>query len=114
MNAFEKAIDCIIGGLESNKILSLEKRSIVAHHEAGHAVAGLFLDIIPRTSGGLGIFAQYLPKEVFLRTQALMESIVYQQVLVDGAFERTLALLREKKSSRRCGQSAAEKGNNNP
>jgi AFG3 family protein len=70
---FEKATDRIIGGLESNKIMSAE----VAHHEAGHAIAGWFLEhadpllkvtIIPRTSGALG-FAQYLPKEVFLRTQ---------------------------------------------
>jgi AFG3 family protein len=74
---FEKATDRIIGGLESNKIMSDHDRAIVAHHEAGHAVAGWFLEhadpllkvtIIPRTSGALG-FAQYLPKEVFLRTQ---------------------------------------------
>lgn len=73
---FEKAIDRIIGGLESNKIMSKDEQSIVAYHEAGHAVAGWFLEhadplmkvtIIPRSSGALG-FAQYLPKEVFLRT----------------------------------------------
>ena len=71
MDDFEKAIDRIIGGLESNKIMSADERSIVAHHEAGHAIAGWFLEhadpllkvtIIPRTSGALG-FAQYLPKE---------------------------------------------------
>jgi AFG3 family protein len=39
MADFEKATDRIIGGLESNKIMSVEERSIVAHHEAGHAVA---------------------------------------------------------------------------
>mmetsp|Transcript_7972 Transcript_7972/g.16617 ORF Transcript_7972/g.16617 Transcript_7972/m.16617 type:complete len:415 (-) Transcript_7972:1044-2288(-) len=81
---FEKAIDRIIGGLESNKIMSEEERSIVAHHEAGHAVAGWFLEhadplmkvtIIPRTSGALG-FAQYLPKEVFLRTEKQIMDIV--------------------------------------
>jgi AFG3 family protein len=84
MNDFEKATDRIIGGLESNKIMSKEERSIVAHHEAGHAVAGWFLEhadallkvtIIPRTSGALG-FAQYLPKEVFLRTQDQIMDIV--------------------------------------
>jgi AFG3 family protein len=77
MDDFEKATDRIIGGLESNKIMSDEERSIVAHHEAGHAVAGWFLEhadpllkvtIVPRSSGALG-FAQYLPKEVFLRTR---------------------------------------------
>ncbi|KAL3908954.1 MAG: hypothetical protein SGILL_008283, partial [Bacillariaceae sp.] len=84
MDDFEKATDRIIGGLESNKIMSVEERSIVAHHEAGHAIAGWFLEhadpllkvtIIPRTSGALG-FAQYLPKEVFLRTQEEIMDIV--------------------------------------
>jgi AFG3 family protein len=81
---FEKATDRIIGGLESNKIMSDNERQIVAHHEAGHAVAGWFLEhadpllkvtIIPRTSGALG-FAQYLPKEVFLRTEDQIMDIV--------------------------------------
>jgi AFG3 family protein len=84
MEDFEKATDRIIGGLESNKIMSKEERSIVAHHEAGHAVAGWFLEhadpllkvtIIPRSSGALG-FAQYLPKEVFLRTREQIMDIV--------------------------------------
>lgn len=81
---FERATDRIIGGLESNKIMSQHDREIVAHHEAGHAVAGWFLEhadpllkvtIIPRTSGALG-FAQYLPKEVFLRTEQQIMDIV--------------------------------------
>jgi len=84
MDDFEKATDRIVGGLESNKIMSVEERAIVAHHEAGHAVAGWFLEhadpllkvtIIPRTSGALG-YAQYLPKEVFLRTQDQIMDIV--------------------------------------
>ena len=84
MDDFEKATDRIIGGLESNKIMSEEERSIVAHHEAGHAIAGWFLEhadpllkvtIIPRSSGALG-YAQYLPKEVFLRTQDQIMDIV--------------------------------------
>eukprot|EP00577_Skeletonema_sp_RCC1716_P003515 CAMPEP_0113427880 /NCGR_PEP_ID=MMETSP0013_2-20120614/31552_1 /TAXON_ID=2843 ORGANISM="Skeletonema costatum, Strain 1716" /NCGR_SAMPLE_ID=MMETSP0013_2 /ASSEMBLY_ACC=CAM_ASM_000158 /LENGTH=1000 /DNA_ID=CAMNT_0000316365 /DNA_START=29 /DNA_END=3031 /DNA_ORIENTATION=+ /assembly_acc=CAM_ASM_000158 len=84
MDDFEAAIDRIIGGLESNKIMSVDEKSIVAHHEAGHAVAGWFLEhadpllkvtIIPRSSGALG-YAQYLPKEVFLRTQDQIMDIV--------------------------------------
>lgn len=117
MEDFQKATDRIIGGLESNKIMSKDERSIVAYHEAGHAgkwtmryefclfvqnlwreivvvlpvsfcmqhtVAGWFLEhadpllkvtIIPRSSGALG-FAQYLPKEVFLRTQKQIMDIV--------------------------------------
>lgn len=48
-----------------------------AYHEAGHAVAGWNLEhadpllkvtIVPRSSGSLG-FAQYLPKEIFLRSK---------------------------------------------
>ena len=81
---FEKATDRIIGGLESNKIMSKEERNIVAHHEAGHAVAGWFLEhadpllkvtIIPRSNGALG-YAQYLPKEIYLRTQEQIMDIV--------------------------------------
>ena len=81
---FEKATDRIIGGLASNKIMSEQERRIVAHHEAGHAMAGWFLEhadpilkvtIIPRTSGALG-FAQYLPKEVYLRSQEQIMDVV--------------------------------------
>lgn len=84
MDDFEKATDRIIGGLESNKVMSDDEKAIVAHHEAGHAVAGWFLEhadpllkvtIIPRSSGALG-YAQYLPKEVFLRTQEQIMDIV--------------------------------------
>jgi len=94
MDDFEKATDRIIGGLESNKIMSVEEKSIVAHHEAGHAVAGWFLEhadpllkvtIIPRSSGALG-YAQYLPKEVFLRTQEQIMHIV-QMALAGRAAE---------------------------
>eukprot|EP00818_Percolomonas_sp_WS_P003509 CAMPEP_0117451848 /NCGR_PEP_ID=MMETSP0759-20121206/9240_1 /TAXON_ID=63605 /ORGANISM="Percolomonas cosmopolitus, Strain WS" /LENGTH=844 /DNA_ID=CAMNT_0005244503 /DNA_START=388 /DNA_END=2922 /DNA_ORIENTATION=+ len=72
MHHFETAIDKIIGGLEKkNKVLSQEERNIVAHHEAGHATVGWFLEhsdpllkvsIVPRGSGALG-YAQYLPQE---------------------------------------------------
>jgi len=94
MDDFEKATDRIIGGLESNKIMSADEKSIVAHHEAGHAVAGWFLEhadpllkvtIIPRSSGALG-YAQYLPKEVFLRTQEQIMHIV-QMALAGRAAE---------------------------
>jgi AFG3 family protein len=81
---FEKATDRVIGGLESHKLMSPEEKGIVAHHEAGHAVAGWFLEhadpvlkvtIIPRSSGALG-FAQYLPKETYLRTKAQILDMV--------------------------------------
>ncbi|MCG8476491.1 MAG: AAA family ATPase, partial [Cytophagales bacterium] len=72
---FFNAIDRVIGGLEKkNKIISPEEKKIVAYHEAGHAVAGWFLEhadplvkvsIVPRGVAALG-YAQYLPKEQYL------------------------------------------------
>ncbi|KAM8876528.1 mitochondrial inner membrane m-AAA protease component AFG3L1-like isoform 3-T3 [Synchiropus picturatus] len=74
---FEQAVDRVIGGLEKNtRVLQLPERTTVAYHEAGHAVAGWFLEhadpllkvsIVPRGKG-LG-YAQYLPKEQFLFSQ---------------------------------------------
>jgi AFG3 family protein len=75
MQDFHDAIDRVIGGLEKkNKIISPEEKRIVAYHEAGHAVAGWYLEhadplvkvsIVPRGVAALG-YAQYLPKEQFL------------------------------------------------
>ena len=85
MQDFQDAIDRVIGGLEKkNKLISPEEKEIVAYHEAGHAVAGWFLEhadplvkvsIVPRGIAALG-YAQYLPKEQFLyRTEQLTDSI---------------------------------------
>lgn len=78
MDHFEAAIDRIIGGLEKkNKVISKEERKTVAYHEAGHAVAGWFLEhaepllkvtIVPRGTAALG-FAQYVPNENLLMTK---------------------------------------------
>ncbi|AYA38609.1 ATP-dependent metallopeptidase FtsH/Yme1/Tma family protein [Hymenobacter oligotrophus] len=75
MQDFQDAIDRVIGGLEKkNKLISPEEKKIVAYHEAGHAIAGWFLEhadplvkvsIVPRGVAALG-YAQYLPKEQFL------------------------------------------------
>lgn len=72
---FELAIERVIAGLErKSRVLSPEEKTIVAHHEAGHAIVGWFLEhcdpllkvsIIPRGVGALG-YAQYLPKEKYL------------------------------------------------
>lgn len=85
MKDFEDAIDRVIGGLEKkNKIISPEEKKIVAYHEAGHAVAGWFLEhadplvkvsIVPRGIAALG-YAQYLPKEQFLyQTEQLVDEM---------------------------------------
>lgn len=71
---FESASERVIGGLEKGKKLNDKERSVVAHHEAGHAVVGWFLEgtdpilkvsILPRSKGALG-FAQFLPNETHL------------------------------------------------
>jgi AFG3 family protein len=78
MDHFEAAIDRIIGGLEKkNRVISKLQRRTVAYHEAGHAVAGWFLEhtepllkvtIVPRGTSALG-FAQYVPNDNLLMTK---------------------------------------------
>jgi cell division protease FtsH len=85
MQDFQDAIDRVIGGLEKKtKIISSEEKKIVAYHEAGHAIAGWFLEhadplvkvsIVPRGVAALG-YAQYLPKEQFLyQTEQVLEEM---------------------------------------
>jgi cell division protease FtsH len=76
MQDFNYAIDRVVGGLEKkNKIILPEEKEIIAYHEAGHAIAGWFLEhahplvkltIVPRGVAALG-YAQYLPKEKYIR-----------------------------------------------
>lgn len=71
---FEAAIERVVAGLEKKtQVLGPEEKKTVAYHEAGHAVAGWFLEhadpllkvsIIPRGKG-LG-YAMYLPREQYL------------------------------------------------
>ncbi|MBD1393503.1 ATP-dependent zinc metalloprotease FtsH [Mucilaginibacter glaciei] len=75
MKDFQDAIDRVIGGLEKkNTLITPEEKKVVAYHEAGHAIAGWFLEhtdplvkvsIVPRGVAALG-YAQYLPNERFL------------------------------------------------
>ena len=75
---FNQARDRIVGGLErKSKIISAKEKVIVAHHEAGHAVASWYLEhvealvkvsIIPRGKS-LGA-AWYLPEERQIVTKA--------------------------------------------
>lgn len=72
INHLERSIDRVIAGIEHrSRVLSDFEKKVVAHHEAGHAVAGWFLQranplmkvsIIPRSGSALG-YAQYLPPE---------------------------------------------------
>lgn len=85
MDDFNDAIDRVIGGLEKkNKIILPEEKKVIAYHESGHAVAGWFLEhahplvkvtIVPRGVAALG-YAQYLPKEMYIRnTDHLMDDM---------------------------------------
>ncbi|MDC0510844.1 ATP-dependent zinc metalloprotease FtsH, partial [bacterium] len=78
LDDFEGAVDRTIAGIErKTKILSPEEKKVIAYHEAGHAVAGWYLEhsdpllkvsIVPRGEGALG-YAQYVPKEAFLKSR---------------------------------------------
>ncbi|CAJ0956672.1 unnamed protein product, partial [Mesorhabditis belari] len=82
MKNFEMAIERVVAGMEKkSQVLQPEEKRTVAYHEAGHAIAGWFLQfadpllkvsIIPRGKG-LG-YAQYLPKEQYLySTEQLLD-----------------------------------------
>ena len=74
---FEQAIERVIGGLEKKtQVLQPGEKMTVAYQEAGHVVAGWFLEhadpllkvsIVPRGKG-LG-YAQCLPREQYLYTR---------------------------------------------
>jgi cell division protease FtsH len=83
---FLDAVDRIIGGLErKNKIISVEEKSTIAYHEAGHATVSWLLEyasplvkvtIIPR-GRALGA-AWYLPEERQLTTrEQILDEIAY-------------------------------------
>jgi len=83
---FLDAVDRIIGGLErKNKIISIEEKSTIAYHEAGHATVSWLLEyasplvkvtIIPR-GRALGA-AWYLPEERQLTTrEQILDEIAY-------------------------------------
>ena len=85
MEDFNDAVDRVIGGLEKkNKLISPEEKAIIAHHEAGHAICGWYLEhanplvkvtIVPRGVAALG-YAQYLPKEQYLyNTEQLLDDM---------------------------------------
>ncbi|KAG5496903.1 hypothetical protein GH5_01410 [Leishmania sp. Ghana 2012 LV757] len=77
LSHLERSIDRVLAGIEHrSRALSDFEKNVVAHHEAGHAVAGWFLNradplmkvsIVPRGGSALG-YAQYLPNENFTRT----------------------------------------------
>ena len=82
---FDYAIERVVAGVaKKSRVLAAVEKRIVAYHEAGHAVVGWLLEhtdallrvsIVQRTNAALG-FAQYLPQDRYLHSQAeLMERV---------------------------------------
>jgi len=75
---FDAAIERIVAGLEKrNRLLGPRERTIVAHHEMGHALVGMLVpgtdvvqkvSIIPRGVGALGYTIQRPTEDRFLMT----------------------------------------------
>jgi len=86
MPEVDEAIDRVIAGPEKrSRVVSETERKLVAYHEAGHAIVGLYLEnadtvhkvtIVPR--GNAGGYTVMLPKEdrFFMRKTELMERII--------------------------------------
>ena len=80
---FEEAADRLTAGIERrSKVLSEEERTIVAHHEAGHAIVAALvphtdplhkITIIPRALGSLGFTMQLPVEDRSLQTKPELE-----------------------------------------
>ena len=81
---FTQAVERIIAGLEKkNRVLTVNERRIVAHHEMGHAIVAIALpgtdtvhkvSIIPRGVGALGYTIQRPTEDRFLMTREELEN----------------------------------------
>ena len=81
---FTAAVERIIAGLEKkNRLLNPHERTVVAHHEMGHALAAMALpgtdpvhkvSIIPRGIGSLGYTIQRPIEDRFLITRTELEN----------------------------------------
>lgn len=79
MTDFDEAIDRVMAGLErKSRVLNDKEREIVAHHEMGHALAGLLLShadpvhkvsIIPRGTAALGVTIQVPLEDRYLLSE---------------------------------------------
>lgn len=81
---FEEAVERVIAGLEKrNRVLSVEERKRVAHHEVGHALVAMSLpgcdpvqkiSIIPRGIAALGYTLQLPVEDRYLLTRSELEN----------------------------------------
>jgi cell division protease FtsH len=84
LNDFTLAIERIVAGLEKkSRILNDFERTVVAHHEMGHAIVGMLLksseeihkvSIIPRGIGALGYTIQRPTEDRFLMKREELEN----------------------------------------
>ncbi len=119
MNDLDEAIDRVMAGLErKSRVLNEKEREIVAHHEMGHALAGMLLpyadpvhkvSIVPRGTAALGVTIQAPLEDRYLFTEAELrdrittllggraaEEVIYGQVSTGPAddLQRATALAR--------------------
>ena len=94
----EEAVERVIAGLQKkNRVLSLEERKRVAHHEVGHALVALSLpgmdpvqkiSIIPRGIAALGYTMQLPTEDRYLLTRSELENKI--AVLLGGRIAEEL------------------------
>ncbi|MFZ1747666.1 MAG: ATP-dependent zinc metalloprotease FtsH [Nitrospirales bacterium] len=95
---FEEAVERVIAGLEKrNRVLSVEERKRVAHHEVGHALVAMSLpgcdpvqkiSIIPRGIAALGYTLQLPIEDRYLLTRSELENRI--AVLLGGRMAEEL------------------------
>ncbi|MDH5277184.1 MAG: ATP-dependent zinc metalloprotease FtsH, partial [Gammaproteobacteria bacterium] len=100
LDDFTIAIERIVAGLEKrNRILSVRERTVVAHHEMGHALVALSLpgqdpvqkiSIIPRGIGALGYTLQRPTEDRYLMSRSELEDKM--TVLLGGRAAETVCL----------------------
>jgi cell division protease FtsH len=96
---FDDAIDRLIAGVEKRRVLNDKERSIVAYHEAGHAIVATVLpgldpvhkvSIVARGFGALGYTMQLPLEDRYLMTRADLNHQL--AVLLGGRTAEELAL----------------------
>lgn len=99
MADLEEAVDRIVGGLEKkNRVINAHEKSVVAHHETGHALVAALtpktdrvhkISIIPRGIAALGYTEQRPTEDRYLMSQSELEARI--DVLLGGRVAEKLS-----------------------